>query len=414
MPDAATVNLGIRMDESEALSSINRISEQLKGLSKTASSQLATVGGAWDTLKFRNKVGIGSGVALGAVDAAVSLFGDQIGDKTANALKGAAQGAGKFAAMLAPLGPVAAGVGAAVGGLSGAVQSLAESSRKAKEALEKEAALREKSERGVTTRTAELDYAWSVANEDERAKMQHEARERFKKYNFMLDRGASVSEADVLDALSWSRGKTSRRMLQAYEAQNGGLTDALKPYAAQFAAAEQDRASKAYWKLAEELEPQIEDLCRRADTESSKTKRSLYASMADEKQSQLDAALDAMLKREDEQRSKYGDWSEAGLNWQSSFGGKSSRFDRALDARWEEMQKPVEKEAKTAAEKLAPGRMAHERGAQADSWSAQGIGYTGNPMQTTETLLREIGAKLAEMRDIARRTARTPLPAVAI
>ena len=259
-----------------------------------------------------------------------------------------------------------------------------------------------------------MDYAWSVANEDERAKMQHGARERFKKYNFMLDRGASVSEADVLDALSWSRGKTSRRMLAAYEAQNGGLTAALKPYAAEFAAVEKDRASEAYSKLAEELEPQIEDLRKRAATESSKTKQSLYASMADEKQSRLDAALDAMLKREDEQRSKYGDWSETGMNWHFGFGGRSSRFDRALDARWEEMQKPVEKEAKTVAEKLAPGRTAHERGAQADSWSAQGIGYTGNPMQTTETLLREIGARLAEVRDIARRTARTPLPAVAI
>ena len=74
------------------------------------------------------------------------------------------------------------------------------------------------------------------------------------------------------------------------------------------------------------------------------------------------------------------------------------------------------KGAKTTdlSEKLAPGRTAHERAAQADSWSAQGIGYTGNPMQTTETLLREIGARLAEMRDIARRTARIPLPAVAI
>ena len=78
-------------------------------------------------------------------------------------------------------------------------------------------------------------------------------------------------------------------------------------------------------------------------------------------------------------------------------------YDAAADRVYAEMHKP-----KDETESLSGFQSEEDEtprasllSAKADSLSASGIGYTGNPMQTTENLLREI-------RDDARRNARNP------
>ncbi|MBR1608877.1 MAG: hypothetical protein IJ678_04595, partial [Kiritimatiellae bacterium] len=92
----------------------------------------------------------------------------------------------------------------------------------------------------------------------------------------------------------------------------------------------------------------------------------------------------------------------------AAFQGRGGGWDKALAQHWDEMEKA--RLAALAGENGqegpdgAPELHAGLRVAQTDSLGAQGIGYTGSPMQKTEELLREI-------RDDARARAKRPAPA---
>lgn len=413
MPANAEVLLGIKADTSDALNGINRISNRLRNLKAEANKEFFT------KLSFQKAGAVGLGMANMGLDIAEALLpANSEGSKLAQTLRSISSSTKTYMAALAPLAPpFGAMIGSSIGLVTGALKSLSAASKEEAEKIRKNAESLRKGGQATTDRAADFEWKWSHATLDERAAMQHEARGRMERYRFNLERGASVSEADIFDAANWDKALTER-MLEAFKGQNGGkFTDALRPLATYFALPKLTAAEEAYEKAssafaaARTAADQVPEGWARG--------RRLREIAADRK-----AEADRARERRDELSASFGELTGGGVDWTEpfdtvlktfSYAGKT-RFNGYLDQRFKELNEKRDDDAPLTgsdvaeAFKPAPG----VRAAQADSWSAQGIGYTGNPMQTTETLLREIGARLAEMRDIARRTARIPLPAVAI
>lgn len=364
MPDAASVNLKVGLSTGEASKAVESLRGQLASLGKDVSGVRGSLAGRWDAMALGRRVSVAGGLATGAADLFSSLAGED--SRTGMLLKKTTASMKQFGTMLAPLGPWGVGAGVALGGVVGALKSLSDESAEAAKRMNEAA----QSLRDSSAKTAISESR--ARTPEEKARLQAAAHERMSDYRIKLERGATISDDEILDAARWNRGLAKKLMERSRDQNGGRLSDRILPL--------------------QDLYTMGEDRLRG------------YA--ADENQS---SASRTQWRRQFEAVQALGPEILATARLKS---GKA--FDKGLDSLYAEMMAPKGAKTTDLSEKLAPGRTAHERGAQADSWSAQGIGYTGNPMQMTETLLREIGARLAEMRDIARRTARTPLPAVAI
>ena len=124
MADTAKVTLALDIDRGEFTKGISDVQRQLQGLAKQPLSFRERLAG----LGTGQRVGIGGGIAVGAIDflsSGLRLAG--VSDNWTKSMSEAASSARQFGTMLAPLGPIAAGAGSAMGALVGALKGYTES-----------------------------------------------------------------------------------------------------------------------------------------------------------------------------------------------------------------------------------------------------------------------------------------------
>ncbi|MBR1836265.1 MAG: hypothetical protein IJ783_03170 [Kiritimatiellae bacterium] len=392
--------------------------KQLQTLQKEAAAQANTLAGRWSKASAQKKFGMVAGGATGALDLASALLpASASGSRGAKALSESAAGAQKFGMMLAPLGPAGLAVGAAIGTVTGALKSLSESSREARKAAEEDARSKKAAARGGTQSLTDVLVAHELemrgASAEERAKMQYEARGRLADAQYRLDRGASISEKDVFDALNWNGdGPLVRRLLAAHAKQNDGklspvmevLRDTLRREDAEKGIAALRRKSyfqKNYetWWNASDRSDRLESQSRN-DYFTPEVQRG-FAAKAKAAREEADAAgrvVDAMLAPYQAILDAAPEYEAASREVRRR--GKSG-FDPALDALWDSMNAPkAEPELAPAAPESPLSRLLSGPAA-VDSLSSVGIGYTGSGDKSAEML--ELLRRIADASD---RTAR--------
>lgn len=319
------------------------------------------------SLKQRASVGLSAGTAL--ADMAGTALSAAGHSDAGRALSSAADGARQLGTMLAPLGPQAALVGAAFGGVAAAVRSLATSSEEAKRRMDElSQSLRDEgARRAIRENRLETPEQW--------AEYQHEARARMGDLRVKLERGATVSEDEVMEAARWDPA-LARELMDRVRKQNKGNTpDALKPLRdLYFYGADHYR---------EPMERTREEQIKYGAAHGWRGSRTLARQY--QRQSAEVAAIEA-LGPEIIEAARRG-----------------TGFDEARDALWAQLHAPKGGALADAgdAEGLPAAAARGLEPARADALSAAGIGYTGSPMRRTEELLTEI-------RDDARRAARRP------
>lgn len=375
----AQVNLLIGANSSVAIAAIDKVEQRFQQLSKSAAKEASSVAERWDNLSFGKKVSIGFGAAQQGIELGASLA-DRAGfHDVSKALSQAGKSSRELATMLSPLGPIATTAGAAIGGVVGAIRGLVDASTEAA----KKAAIAAQKLRDSSAKVA-IEERRAVTPED-KARRQHEARERMSDYRIKLERDATISEDEVLDAARWNRGLAKKMMTRTREQNGGVLPDKLQALDNLYSTDE--FWLRRYAGLEDGYEPNLSPRLIREYANS-------YAALQRDKEA-LGPEIVATT------RSKSG-----------------KAFDKELDALYAEMTAPKEKPkmpTTTDAEKRATAKSkGGELSAKVDSWSAMGIGYTGNPMMKTETLLAEVSRNIANLLDVTRRNGRTPVPAIAV
>ena len=254
--------------------------------------------------------------------------------------------------MLAPLGWQAAAVGAALGAAAGGIKSFVDATEEHRKRMEKIAqGLRDSGAAGAIEES-------HLSTPEERAEYQAAQRQKMADLQIKLDRGATISSADVLAAARWDKGLAQQLLARNTEQNGGKVSEELNPL----------------WTLYNTGEDQIRQL---ADPKRSHWKQA-------KKFGNLLTAVEGMGPEI--------------LATARSGTGYDPEADKLYAQRKEEREKGRLGTASGGSEEGGEGIAALGRlsGARADALSAQGIGYTGNPMQETEKLLREI-------RDDARR-----------
>ena len=139
---------------------------------------------------------------------------DTVGGKVVSTLDKAASSGARLAAAFAPFGPAAAGGAAAVGVVTSLIEVFSKKALEGSERLQKAAEAEQsrmttyyeglKSARtALNDARAEHALQWEKAAPEERAKMQRDASGRLDDYDFKLERGATFSDKEVLDAANW-------------------------------------------------------------------------------------------------------------------------------------------------------------------------------------------------------------------
>lgn len=311
--------------------------------------------------------------AAGVVGQALRLGGYE---RAGDGISAAATGARELGTMLSPLGPGAAAAGAALGGVTGALKSLADAAAETHRRL---------GDAARAARNMSADQALAredmerLAREDPdaAARAQHEMQETLRRAAARSGMGAevdldSIAHLAAFDPDAVARIFTEQRLLgneggerarAVFEAMDYDETradrDALR------AVADDSAGGVLRWR-----------------THMSATNR---ARALDERLAVAEAAPDIL----------------------AAFQGRGGGWDAALSARWDEMEaERLAALAPPAGAETPSGSAATLVAPRADALSAQGIGYTGNPMGKTEELLREIRD---DARENARRAGAAPL-----
>lgn len=345
--DNSSAEAGLKQLESAAAETARKISDNAaKESARQARAEEAVSRASASRLKRRATMALAIGTAgLDMAGQGLRMAGQE---EVGQALSGAAQGARELGTMLAPLGWQAAAVGAALGAAAGGIKSFVDATEEHRKRMEKIAqGLRDSGAAGAIEES-------HLSTPEERAEYQAAQRQKMADLQIKLDRGATISSADVLAAARWDKGLAQQLLARNTEQQQGKkVSQEISPLWYLYEMGEDElryragRPGGGKWKnvlsAAESLGPEILATARSGtgyDPEADK----LYAQM-----------------KEEREKGRLGTASGG-----SEEGGEGI---------------------------AAPGRLS---GARADALSAQGIGYTGNPMQETEKLLREI-------RDDARR-----------
>lgn len=363
MPAVAAIRLDVSANTAEATRSVDALKEKLKSFQASLSASASSFESRWEKTSAEKRLTMGLGIMSAGSDVAASIVRASGGsDQWASGLRDAANSARQFATMLAPLGPHAAALGAVAGAATSAIRSLAEASaeaaRKAKEAAEVE----RKANLNLVDTRVKHELEWRKATPEQRAKMQHDARERMEEYQYRLDRGASISEKDIFDAANWDP-TMAQRMLFAFKRQNGGeLTDNLKPLAGAYRWSALERAEADAWR-------------RGGGT---------------------GVALSRLILEEPR---RTGHYTDEKLDIALGKSAHGASFDTSLDALWEQIQ--AEKNApKGGATPSLRTALAPAGSNGADSLSSVGIGFTGSDPRSREQvdLLRSISDTLNAIR----------------
>lgn len=319
--------------------------------------------------RLRRRVAIGLALGTAAADAGGQALRSAGYNEAGSALSGAAEEARKLGTMLSPLGHKAAALGALFGAAAGAVKGYVNAHAEAVKRLNE---ITQSLKDAGAARAIEESH---LTTPEQKAEYQHAARVRMDDLRIKLDKGATITETDVTDAARWD-ANLARELLARNKEQNGG-------------------------RLAEPLAP-LEQLY---SGDGLKRLRR-YAKWYDE---QVAAAANAgkmpgrvFLRRRDMAHSQLEQVEALGPEILKT-ARRGTGYDKEADRVYAELHKPADETESLSgskAEEEEPPR-GSLLSAKSDSLSAAGIGYTGNPMQTTENLLREI-------RDDARRAARNP------
>ena len=407
MPAVAAVLLNLTANTASATRGVDALRGQLASLQKDAGgvlSRLQAQGAA-------RAAGAVVGASRGLWDAVRGADRERdLADKAFGVLEKGASEAGKLAAAFAPFGPVAAGAAGAIGALTGAIGAIAEESKKSAEEIARaEKADKEAKQTFVDARVAH-ELEWRNASDEERAKMQHEARERMKNYRYAAGRGATVTEKAVFDAANWDR-KTTAILLEEYRRQHGGeLSDALKPIGETIRNMDVTNAMGEAMRRATEMfgpRDKWEDQLEAADRLEELVRRITSRKGREEglgRVARMRAEANERLRKWDEQVAPYNELFEQMSDYMISdesfdfYKGKSAHggaFVAALDTLWEAMQagkgdsgKPSGSPRGAAFQVPAPSGV--------DSLSSAGIGFTGaDPMRREQVeLLRSISETL--------------------
>ncbi len=364
--DNTSAEAGLKQLESAAAETARKISDNAAKETARAERQEEAAERSRDArLKRRVMVGLTLGTAgLDIAGQSLRMAGYE---DTGQALSGAADGARKLGTMLAPLGWQAAAAGAALGAVGGALKSLADSGAEARKRM---AELTQSLKDAGAARAIEESH---LETPEQKAEYQHAARVRMDDLRIKLDKGATISEKDVTDAARWD-ANLARELLARNKEQNGGrLAEPLAPMEQLYSGGglkELRRDAKWYDEQLAEAEKAghrpDRDFLRRRD-------------MAHSQLEQVKALGPEILKT----------------------ARRGTGYDAEADRVYAELHKPKDETESLSGSKEEEPPRGSVLSAKADSLSASGIGYTGNPMQTTENLLREI-------RDDARRSLATP------
>lgn len=421
--DNSSAEAGLKQLESAAAETARKISDNAaKESARQARAEEAVSRASAERLKRRATMALAIGTAgLDMAGQGLRMAGQE---EVGQALSGAAQGARELGTMLAPLGWQAAAVGAALGAAAGGIKSFVDATEEHRKRMEKIAqGLRDSGAAGAIEES-------HLSTPEERAEYQAAQRQKMADLQIKLDRGATISSADVLDAARWDKGLAQQLLARNTEQNGGKVSEELNPLWTLYNTGEDQirqlaDPKRSHWKQAkkfgslltavEGMGPEIlatarsgtgydpvldlvhaaknakngigdltplreaiaavagaggiEEIDRRAESERASgipDERGTYQT--------LSAQLRALGQETIDSLRSGGDAAAAALR---------GAFDPAASA-----AKGAENE-----DSLRMGRLS---GARADALSAQGIGYTGNPMQETEKLLREI-------RDDARR-----------
>lgn len=376
--DNTAAEAGLKRLEEAASTTSQRIADNA---ARAAEKQVAAEERSRSEAETRAKKATSMALAFGTGGAdiagqALSLAGYE---ETGKALSGAADGARKLGTMLAPLGPAAAAAGAGVGALAGGLKSLADSAIRERRKLEAAA----QSARDMAADQA-LDREdmerLKREDPDAAARKQHEAQETLRRAAVRSEMGARV-DLDALAPLAAFDPEAVKEIFvkQRLLGNEGG--DRAK---AVFAAMDYDET--------------------RADYEGAAAARDAATGFWNVR------TRTVMSNRAAEYKAKL-DLAESVPDVLAAFQGRGGGWDAGLAARWDEMEKSRlaglrgdgADEPETIADVPERGSLSAPK---ADSLSAQGIGYTGNPMQKTEELLREIRD---DARTNAKRAATEPL-----
>lgn len=362
--DNTSAEAGFQRLEKAAADTARRINEnQAKETAKAERLEEAAERSRETRLKRRVMVGLTLGTAgLDIAGQGLRMAGHE---DAGQALSGMADGARKLGTMLAPLGWQAAAAGAALGAVGGALKSLADAGAEARKRMEEVTQSLKDAAANRAIEERRLDTP------EKKAEHQHEARERMEDLRIKLDKGATISEKDVTDAARWDAG-LARELIARFKERNGGAaSEALQPYEDLYTAGRKGLKRNARW-----YDEQVEA----AETAGRRPSRD-FLRQRDQAHRQLEQV--EALGPEVLRTAKRG-----------------TGYDEEADRLYAELHAPKEEKTKESLSESRPDeRPGSLLSAKADSLSASGIGYTGNPMQQTETLLREI-------RDDARRNAR--------
>ena len=212
---------------------------------------------------------------------------------------------------------------------------------------------------------------------EQKAEYQHAARVRMDDLRIKLDKGATITEKDVTDAARWD-AELTRNLLAQFKTQNGGSpSDSLLPYDELFNGG-------------------LEARQRRVAADKSELARASRENRRPGK---------AFLRQVERDREELAQIESLGPEVLRT-ARLGTGYDKEADRLYAELHPQKEEETKGSLSEGVPDeRPGSLISSKTDSLSASGIGYTGNPMQTTENLLREI-------RDDARRNARNPAAGV--
>ncbi len=349
--DNSSAEAGLKQLESAAAETARKISDNAaKESARQARAEEAASRASNASLKRRATMALAIGTAgLDMAGQGLRMAGQE---EIGQALSGAAEGARELGTMLAPLGWQAAAVGAALGAAAGGIKSFVDATEEHRKRMEKIAqGLRDSGAAGAIEES-------HLSTPEERAEYQAAQRQKMADLRIKLERGATISSADVLAAARWDKGLAQQLLARNTEQNRGKVSEELGPL----------------WSLYETGE---DELRRLADPERSHWKQA-------KRFGSLLTAVEGMGPEI--------------LATARSGSGYDPEADRLYAQMKEEREKGRLSTASGGSEEggegiASPGRLS---GARADALSAQGIGYTGNPMQETEKLLREI-------RDDARR-----------
>lgn len=424
--DNSSAEAGLKQLESAAADTARKISDNAaKESARQARAEEAASRASNARLKRRATMALAIGTAgLDMAGQGLRMAGQE---EVGQALSGAAEGARELGTMLAPLGWQAAAVGAALGAAAGGIKSFVDATEEHRKRMEKIAqGLRDSGAAGAIEES-------HLSTPEERAEYQAAQRQKMADLQIKLDRGATISSADVLAAARWDKG-LAQQLLARNTEQAGGVKKA-------------DPALNPLRRLYEDGEDQIREIASPDSNHRYDIKRS-YQNLLTAVEglgpeilatarsgSGYDPVLD-LVRAAKNAKNGIGDLTplRKAIAAVAGAGGieeidrraESERASgipeergtyqtlsaqlRALgqetidslrsggDAAAAALRGAFDQDASAAkgAENEDSLRMGRLSGARADALSAQGIGYTGNPMQETEKLLREI-------RDDARR-----------